>query len=294
MLKASWFLATYLDQVYTPSHPGIQPRSVEQLRCSISLLERYAGGPLVLTDLSRLLVGAWMRWLEQQRAPATVNAKRSAILTLWRAAAEADLANPCPRIPKLVEPRRIPTAWTMKEISAILAACAKAPGRWGPLKAQDAWPGLILLLWDTGARIGTAMAARLADLDLRRRTWHAPATHMKGRREDRLFVLSRQTIAALGPISKPDRERLFPYPFHPRQLWPDYKAILRRANLPDDRVHLFHCVRRSAESHAARRRGVEWAAAAVGHRREVAERSYISPQICRQPRLIDALPRPKF
>jgi len=296
ILRASWLLSAYLEQVYVPSRPGLLPGSVEQLRVSISLLERFFGGPVSLADLSEMRLGAWMRWLAESRAPATVNGKRGAILTLWRAAVQAGLANVLGalRVAKLVEPRPVPIAWTLIELSRILAVCAKCRGHWGPLRTRDAWPALILLLWDSAARIGSARGARLEDIDLAARTWYVPAADVKGHREARLFFLSAQTVAALRLIAKPPRELLFPYPRDWRELWPEYKALLRRAKLPCDRWHLFHCLRRTAESYAANRRGIEWAAAAVGHGRDVAEKSYISPRIFRWPRLIDALPRPKF
>jgi hypothetical protein len=75
-------------------------------------------------------------------------------------------------------------------------------------------------------------------------------------------------------------------------LWEKFHSLLESAGLPSDRRHCFHCVRKSAESYAAVRCGVEQAAAMVGHGVGIARASYIDPRICPPMSLVDHLPRP--
>lgn len=293
MLRASPLLSGFLTQHYVSCRPGLTAGSVEQLAVSISLLDRWAGRPVALADLSAEFVGRWVRWLAIGRSAATCNRKLGAVLSVWRAAAVMGVCTTPPLVGRLPEPRRVPIAWTVVEVSRILAAAKTVHGWWGPVRARDGWPALLLLIWDTAVRIGTALVARWPQLDLAERTWLAPAESIKGRRGDRHFVLHQDTCRALARIQCLSG-LVFPYPCHRREIWPEYKGILRRAGLPADRSRMFHALRRTSESYAALARGIEWAATAVGHTVRVAERSYISPMICPRPMLVDVLPRPAF
>ena len=108
-----------------------------------------------------------------------------------------------------------------------------------------------------------------------------PAEHRKGRRRDRLYTLHAQTMEVFRSTLPSPRRRVFPFPYKHRQIWSHLKRILDAAGLPSDKKHMYHCLRRSAESYAAAERGAQWAADAVGHAVEVARRSYISPLIAR-------------
>jgi integrase len=242
--------------------------------------------------LTRDNVLAWMRWLSDGRSPATVNSKRRALLTLWREAAEQGLCEPPPKIPKLKEPQRIPVAWTLGEIERIFAATEELTGEWDGVPVGLCWRIALLVFWDTGCRLGAVLGARLANVDMEAGTLFVPAEHLKGQREDRIFRLHPQTVAMIWESLPSEREMLFPYPYSHHRIWRYLKRILRSAGLPCDRHRMFHCFRRTAESYAAAERGIEWAASAIGHSVEVAKQSYVSPQICKPPALIDALPRP--
>ncbi len=294
MIAPAQDLRGFLESVYLRERPDFAPGSAKQIRSAVNLYSRWLRHSATFQDLSRDSLLSWMQWLRDGRSPATVNSKRRAIVTLWREAAEQGFCEPPPKIPQLREPRRIPVAWTITELEQIFAASNELMGTWQGVPVGLCWRIALLIFWDTGCRLAAVLGARLSDVDLEARTLYVPAEHIKGRRADRIFRLHPQTMGTIRESLPSSREKLFPYPYSPHRIWRYLKRILRSAGLPDDRKRMFHCLRRTAESYAARERGIEWAAAAVGHSVEVAKASYISPTIYRPPALIEALPRPRI
>ena len=289
---AAWSVMNYLEERYLPGRLDICPGSALQLRIATRLLETWDGAPVLLTSLSPALMICWMRWLGESRSPATVNKKRSSIMAIWRHAAEAGFCSPPLKVPKAREPLRTPNAWSIEQVGTIFAACDRLPGWWegGPVALYSRMG--LSFLWDTGCRINELLTAAVEDVDLARATWYVPPEHRKGRRADREYSLHPDTVELVRKTLVFPRKRLFPFPFNRRQLWVHLHKILRLAGLPTGRRFGFHCLRRTTESYAAKARGIEWAAEAIGHGVEVARRSYISPAIVGDHRLIDAIPRP--
>lgn len=256
-------------------------------------LGSYLGHPATLADLSRQTILAWMAWGKASRSPRTVNNWRASVLSLWRYSRhELHVGPKVQRVPKLRVPQRIPTAWTLEEFSSIIAACRHLPGDWLGCPVSLAWEILTGMLWDTGSRLRPALLAGVADVDLLTGSWFMPAEHLKGGRADRLFRLHPDTVSLIRASLVVPRARLFPFPFVRPTIWDHWRRILRLAGLPTGRQWGFHCIRRTAESYAAQKRGIEFAAACVGHGVEVARASYVSPRIAVPPALIDVLPRP--
>lgn len=287
-------LGDFLETTYIPERIDLAEGTVAQLRVAVRMLSRHLGHDAKPADLSREVLLAWMRSLRESRSPATVNSKRRAIVAIWNAAAEQGICSPPHQIPKLSEPRRIPVAWTMAEVDRIFAAVSELNGEWSGVPVSLCWQIALLVFWDTGNRLNPVIQARLSQVDLAAGTMLVPAEHIKGRREDRMHSLHGQTVDAIRASLPSRREKLFPFPWGITQVWRHLKKILRSAGLPSDSKRMFHCFRRSAESHAAAERGIEWAASAIGHGVAVARKSYISPAICKPPSLIDVLPRPKL
>lgn len=289
---AAWTVRKYLDERYLTDKLDMASGSVLQLRIAVGLLDRWRGSPVFLTDLSPRLVLDWMRWLGESRSAPTVNKKRASVLAIWHHAAEAGYCTPPTRVPKRIEPKRVPTAWRVEDVGRILAACDQMPGWWEGGPVAVFWRLCLSLIWDTGCRVSEVLLARAGDVDLTAGTWFVPAERRKGRREDRLYSLHADTLALVRETLAYPRQRLFPFPFGRRQLWIYLRRLLALAGLPTGRRFGFHCLRRTVESYAAKARGVEWAAATIGHSVAVARRSYIAPAITGENRLIDAIPRP--
>lgn len=290
---SSAVLTTFLEAVYIPERPNLLSNSADQLRIAVRAFDRWLGRPAEASDLTKQRIVEWMQCIASTCSSRTANSKRGAILSIWNAMAEHGLCPPPYRVPKLRQPQRIPVAWTLDQVNKIFEACANLPGEWEGVPVSLCWIMAILVFWDTAGRLQLVLRARVRDVLLDHGKLFVPAEHIKGRRADQLITLHPQTLAVIRLTLPSQRELLFPYPYHKRRLHIHFKQILRSAGLPDDRQHMFHCFRRTAESYAARERGVEWAAAAVGHSVQVAKQSYISPMIVpTKPELVEALPRP--
>jgi integrase len=279
---------------YLASRLDAGPCWRSQLSAAIAHLERHLGRPAETSDLTRPVILEWLRWLGGRLAPRSVNSYRTCLLALWGHAAGLGLASPPYRLPRRKVPRRLPVVWTIEEVGRLLSACDLVEGFWGDVPARACWRMGLLILWDTGCRIGTLLKAKVADVHLDAGTWFVPAASIKGSSADRLFRLHAQTVGAVRETLRGRRDLLLPFPACRRQVWRYFRRLLELAGLSADRSRMFHCLRRTSESYAAAVRGPAWAAAAVGHSLAVAEASYISPLIAPPPALIDALPRPAF
>ena len=291
-------LEHFLDNGYLRGR-WLDPKTRQQMLISVGLLDRWAEetkrpAPVPIAALSRDLLIDWMEWLRRDRSPKTVNNKRGDVMTLWREANAQGKCGPVDTVRKLPEPRRQPVAWTIKQVEAIFDECNRMSGTWQGVPVGLAWRIGFLLFWDTAGRLNEVLLAEMKDLRTADGTLYVPAEHRKGKRADKIYPLHRQTWEAILESLPSDRRLVFPFPWKRGQIWYHLKRILRSAGLPDDRAHMFHCFRRSAESYAARDRGAQWAADAVGHSLQVAKRHYISDAIAPGPSLIDALPRPQI
>jgi integrase len=279
---------------YSAGRLSLSAGAARQLALSVSVLDHHVGRPTLLSDLSSSLVSGWLRaLLDSGRSPSTVNSKRSAVLTLWRAAAEQGLAPEVPKISKAIAPKKIPVTWSLDEVERIFAACDSLRGFWEDTPVWLCWKIGLSIFWDTGCRLAETLGADLRDVWLDHGVLFVPASHRKGRREDRIYRLHPQTLALVRQSLPSDRKKLFPFPWGEKQIWDHYRRVLAIAGLPGDRSRMFHCIRRTTESFAAARMGIAWAAAAVGHSETVARERYVSPLIAPAPALIDAIPRPQ-
>lgn len=278
--------------LYWRERPGMEPESLNLIMYSLNKFALFLGRDSTESDLTRDTLLDFMRWMSSRVAPRTVNHHRGNLIQVWNFAVEKNLAPPPPKIRKAKEPTRTPIAWTLEEMQQLYAATDLLEGEWDGVPIRLAWKIAVSMMWDTGCRVGTLAKADLAELNLSTGIWIAPAEHIKGGQADRVFRLHPDTMKIIKQSAASKRKKIFPFPYKRRTLFEHFDKLLILAGLPHTRKRKFHCLRRSAESHAASVLGIEWAAAAVGHSVAVAKKSYISPEICAAPALIEALPRP--
>lgn len=299
-MTASDSLATLLAE-YRRDHT-LADSSFQQLAISADKFSAWHATthhrPAAVRDLTRPNIHDWMDALAKPPdalANPTINRKRGAILSLANFAADCELIPPPRRIKKLTEGEDPPKARSLDELDRILWSAKLEAGDWGGVDAGQCWDFGIRMVWDTGARFHELWAAYAAAVDLDRGLWTVPAKDRKGKRKGRVYPLAADTVAAIAATIDPaaaPRSRLWPFPWHKRQVWIHWDRILLRAGLPTGRKAKWHCIRKTAESHAAAQRGAAWAAEAIGHSEAIARRHYLDPLICKPPSLIDALPRP--
>lgn len=140
------------------------PEGLRQYEIAVKLFERWAGGPVPLESLDAAQVSQWLvAYAASGVAGATVRSKRSAILALWRAAADDGLCSlPTRRVRPIRVPYKPPDAFTVDEAARLVNACAVLP-RWHScgLRRSDWWRLAILMAWDTGLRAGDLWRLRV-------------------------------------------------------------------------------------------------------------------------------------
>jgi integrase len=160
----------------------------------------------------------------------------------------------------------------------------------GPIPGGLWWSACLAVLWDTGERCGAIIHRATWD-DLLDGVLLVPASHRKGKTRDRLYTLHSETVAKLERLREYNSPLLLPWPLHKSSLFNHLKRMLRGADLPADRWHMLHAIRRSVASHAAKA-GADASALLDHSDASITRRYYIDRRIVPQPRAIDVLFRP--
>ncbi len=285
-------LAELLTLYYFLDRPELAKGTRQNIHATIRTFERFLARPATLADLNKRTVLAFMGWCaDQNYSPKTINNKRGDLITLWYCSADNALLAPPPRIVKRKEPLRFPAVWTIEEMRRLYAATDSIRGQYCEVPKSLSLKITLSLLWETGCRIGSVRKAKIRDVNFEAATWFVPAENIKGKTADRLYRIHPETIALVNSSLIVPREQLVPLPTDRNTLYNWFSQLLHHADLPEDHLHKFHCVRRTAETHAAAERGIAWAAAAVGHTEAVARKHYVNPAFLRNSALFEALPR---
>lgn len=259
-----------------------------QYKVTISRLARHLGRPPLVEDLTDINVSALMQGLlDRGRSPATCNKVRDHLTAIWRFASRHRIIDTWPEVKAVPEPERIPVAWTVEELEVLLAAIAGVDGKIGGTAAADWWTALILVLWDTGERIGAVLKLQWSDVRLSHSTVVFRAETRKGRTRDKLHSLHPDTVTAVRRLAH------HPTVFHWDKswglIWRHFTAILRKAGLPDDRRSKFHRIRKTAASYYKRAGGNP--TELLDHSSERITRSYLDPTITGHRPAHELLPR---
>ena len=237
----------FFETIYTPLKlRGRSKETVRLYRLSIKSFDRTLGRPAQLVDLTDINLSRHLQRLSVNgRAAATINKDRAQLLAIWRFACQRNYLTIWPNVPQEIEPKRTPTAWLPEELAAIERAIKTEPGYIGFVKADVYWSALFLTILDTAERIGAIMQIEWGH-------WNGewltiPAELRKGKRRDRQYKLSPETVEALSKI-KHDRTKIFDWPLNKYFLWAKWGGILKRAGLNSDRRSKFHRLRRTVAS----------------------------------------------
>lgn len=259
---------------------------------SIRSFGKFLQRPAAMSDLTDDTVGMFLNWFMQKgRSPYSANKEHANLLAIWRFACRKQILKTWPDVEREVEPKRIPLAWTEEEMHQLFASLAREEGRIGVLPAAAWWTALHFIAWDTGERISALRNLKWKYVDMRRGWLHIPAEIRKGKREDKVFKLSADTLASLTLIQKPKREDVFPFPYSHTYLYDLYAKVLERAGLPTDRKSKFHRLRKSVASHVEAAGGN--ATSLLGHSTRKVTMNYLDPRIVGEKHAADMLFRPK-
>jgi integrase len=274
----------------------LAPRTLAQYEHALNAFEKWNHGPVLLSSLCDQLVLMWLACMKDDgQAARTINSKRMGVLILWREAKRLGLVDTSPQsVPRMKVPKRAATAWTVEEVSRILAHCdAGIPKRWARSRrywTTRHWQALVLTIYDTSLRLNPLLLVprRCADTD--RRILIVPGEHTKNG-QDEVHRLHPQTCALLSRL--PLSDLLFAWPKHRRAIWRDFRRILFAAGLPCGYRDLFHKLRRTSYTHVYRSLGLAAASEHAGHQSDLSA-AYLDKTLLDLPDAISVLPRPRL
>lgn len=219
-----------------------------QYKVSVSRFAKQLGRTPLVDDLTDTNVAALMQgMLDRGRSPATCNKARDHLTALWRFASRHRMIDTWPEVKALPEPERIPIAWTVAELDTLLSHIATLEGTVGGTPAADWWTSLILVLWDTGERIGAVLKLTWGDVRLATGAVVFRAETRKGRTRDRMHYLHPDTVTAIRRLAH--HPRLFHWDRSYTLIWRRFGRLLTMAGLPADRRSKFHRIRKTAASY---------------------------------------------
>ena len=205
-------LARDFLHVYMPTVRGLSPKTIEAYRISLECFliflattEHVDRTDVTFDHLDRAHLKSWLAWMHTERgyAPKTITLRLSAIKAFLAYAAAEDITlvalHQAATTLKAPAPPRAPIAYlTDVEIRALLAAHT------GTTSKSRRNRMLLILLYDTAARVGEITALTCSDLCLA-----APGhVTLTGKRSNtRVVPLAEHTIAHL---------RVYLTEFHPR------------------------------------------------------------------------------
>lgn len=267
-------LSELFDNNYRPLRlRGRSPNTTRLYGCTLRAFGRWLGYPPTVDDLTDLTLSRYLEHRAAIRSPFTAEKERTQLLSLWRFAADRGIVRDRPEVPPSILPERTVEAWTPDQMRGLLRAAAATRGSIGAVPAGAFWTALVLVLYDTAERIGAVLDTKAADL-------HPPylnvrAEHRKGRRRDRLYTLSQETLDALAAMPA-DREKLLPWPYARVYLWKRFAEVVARAGLGTGRRARFHAIRRTVATAYAAAGGD--ATALLDHASPKTTRAYLDPR----------------
>lgn len=223
---------------------------IRQYNINIAKLSKLLGRDALTADLtdenlSRLLAHERGRG----RSPATCNKIRSQLVALWNFAARKKLADEFPDVSKLKEFKREPTSWTVEQVRKLWQTCDLMPGYVDGIPARLWWRGLLMVVYDTGARIGAVLCTPRSNFQSAEQQLLIAAEVQK-HKADQVYSLHPSTVNVLLALDDASpqgttRELLFPWEWSRSLLYKEYKALLKQAELPHSRRDKFHRIRRT-------------------------------------------------
>ena len=293
MFRRSPTVWGFLQDIYLPLHPGISAGYRVQLETTVRLIERWHGGPLRITDLSESLLRRFLAAYSEDRSPVTVNAKRRQLLTLCRVARQEGLLRKVPEgVSRLREPRRMPDAWTVEQVSGLIRYCRTLSGRVDGTAKGPYWSSLFSTAYWTGCRATALRLTQTSDCDLER-AWLLVRAETQKTDVDQLYQLSDQAVAELRLHFDGRRRLIWPWPHHSRTFTLHCREIMEGAGLRPSRrgMGLMQKLRRTAVTYAACE-SLELARLLAGHSSaQLTQKHYIDQRIARVPSPADVLPK---
>lgn len=277
-------LNQFFDDFYRPLKLRGRSENTSRLYANtLKQFSKYLGHAATIDDLSDLVVSRYLEHRSRERSVFTAEKERTQILAIWRCAADRRMIDMRPCVPATPIPFRVPKAWSIDQLKALLTTARVMRGKVGDAPAHIWWTALIQVLWQSAERIGAIMSVEKSDYV--RPTILVRAEVRKGGKRDKLYTFTDSVCDLLDVLAKSSNgPKLFAWPRGYEYLWNRFGKIVKAAGLEGGRRSKFHQLRRSAATHFAARGGDP--TALLDHSSPRVTRAYLDP------RFIDTGPKP--
>ncbi len=221
-----------------------------QYRMTLQRWAEQLGREPTVDDLDDLTV---QRYIASRRAvvkAATARKDRNQIAALHRYCAARRYTEQFPTYPQIRAPGRIPRAYTVDDVSALLreALRKRPPIRGTTLQPHMFLSTLVRCCWETAERIGAHLALEWQDVDLAGRYVVFRAEGRKGATRDIMRPISHDLAGWMEQIRAAESESVWPWHADKSTLWHHFKGLCKRAGVVN---RGFHGLRKSAASYIA-------------------------------------------
>ena len=251
---------------------------VAQLHWAVNSLERRAGRPISVCDLTEDLLNEHLRECKQAgNTASTRKSRRRNILIIWQAASDDGLCEPPNRrrVMTIRERDQIPRGYSIEETNKLIQSAEKMRGNAAyeiPLWLW--WSSYIRTMWDTGMRGCDVRSLERAWIPASGQLTVVQSKSGKVVRN----VLRESTLELIDKMFPPERRLIWPLDIGGRQFRRQGRSIVKRAGMQGSLKWL-----RSGSGTLVEElypgRGHEH----LGNTRAVFEKSYLSPDLIQSP-----------
>jgi integrase len=257
-----------------------------QYRQSVRRFSEFLGHPAMTDDLTDdNLVRYMSEVVAAGKSLCTANIEMARIRALWNWLAKRRRVAKFPTTKKTRLPERVPDAWKVADIQALVDACGKMRGEIDGVPSPLWWRTLYLVTFDTGERTGALLAMEWQHIDLEVGSIVLPAEIRKGGNKAAYYQLRPATIAELrrlrAAVVKVDRDRpeVFKFTSNQQVFYNRQKQLLRLAGIPYVKGRSgLQKVRRTFASYIEKAGG-DATAALMHSSRATTLQSYIDPRV---------------
>jgi len=281
MIASANTLSRFYEERFKPIRfVGLKHSTKVQYQVTINHWNRFsAAKPLPSID-SLAIANFQNHLLNWGEAAPSVNKYLRHLKSLLNFAKSEHQISEMPLVRKIKEAKKAPVAYTKDEFKKVMVVACIQSGEICNVPAYLWWCSLLIVNWETGARIGALLAVDTSDLLFDHRGCFIRADDNKPK-EDQFFRLSDRVLDFLRRIYDPRRKKLWPWEMTRETLYRHFRSkILDKTNVPTWKGtgSLFHRIRKSTASYTRLNGGN--ATLQLGHSSPAVTERYYDPRIC--------------
>lgn len=265
-----------LRDYYAPMR-GLRERTIKLYEYTLRAWAEFLGRRPETSDLTEIALARFIQHRVRTLSVQSAAKDRAQCRAIWQFCTERGLCTSWPSVPRLVVPERVPEAWLIDEMKALLAAAGSQPGVTAGFTMAAVFRALLLLCYETGERISAVLELKCADVRGCNVIFRAEGR--KGGRRDILREISVECADALMAVRRGPEDAAIPWGHHQTCVWRYLKKILKRAGLPTDRRSKFHRIRKTTASYYEAACGSGSAQRLLDHASAKTTRAYLDPRI---------------